>query len=1159
MATAPAGSPAGALEVPTPPAVVPGAATPLWLSALPALGGLGSIGLLAMAPRSPFIYIAGVLFLLTTLGMVVAIVVRGRAQRRESIGSIRRRYLAELATFRGLLADDDERHRAGGAAVIDGELLYVTVADGPATRHPPLAVEIDQDADPFCATKASLLVERRKQVAEVPLQAAAREALTLHAGGPERSALLRQVVAEVLQSPSCAAVRVAVLAEQISRWRMLQWAPHHRHPRRSDDVGPLRLAARTTAELSALLDDVPGPVLLIDDRPRPDSAAALRVTWTVRAAIEGETPSIAYADGVLRLDGTAVPEAVPRLCSPARLESAARAAAATGDGGGAPAEAPAWTTTSEPMRPVIGADAAGRPVVLDLREAGEGGVGPHGLLIGATGSGKSELLRLLVCRLLQTHSPDQLTMAFVDFKGGATFAPFEGLPHVAAAITNLEDDPGLVLRAQQALAAELVRRQRVIKGHGAASIAGLPPGVLPRLLVIVDEFSELLVQQPEMIDVLAQIGRLGRSLGVHLLVASQRLEEGRLKGLDSHLSYRIALRCQSPAESRAVIGRTLAAELPMIPGHGYLAAGGKPIRFTAGYSGSPEQRPAISPSARTRRLHYANGRPLAAGQQPEAASILDSAVEAARGATSRARPIWVPPPTRSPTLDELYDDLQERPGRGFGSVAGDRLVVPVGWVDRPDRQSIDVWRIDLRGGGGHVGIAGATRSGVSCAAHALLLSLALRSTPEELHLYLVDLSGGELGALAALPHVGALATGGRPERVRAVIRHVARIIDDRERDPGPHPDVVLAVDGMARLRAEHEDLEAVLVDIARRGLRVQVHLLCTAHRWLDLRAPLRDQLASRIELRLGDPIESEIDRRAAALVPVGRPGHGIGPDGRPLILAHGGRPQDQRLDLPAAITRCWSGPRAPGLPYLPAMITPANIAPEVLDDGLCIAVERPTLGAITLDARNPFLLVVGDPGSGRTSVLRSLGHQDAARGTRLVVLDPRRTLLGDLPADAVLAHAPTPAAASDALAGLVTGLQRRMPPADLSAEQLRDRSWWNGPQLHLIVDDYDLLTLGGTTLAPLRAYLPYAGDIGLRVSIARRSAGAGRALYDDTLSLLRDLGAHALVLSNAGEEGPILGVRPASLPPGRGTIVRPGRPMLDVQAVVAPGPPAGRA
>jgi S-DNA-T family DNA segregation ATPase FtsK/SpoIIIE len=227
----------------------------------------------------------------------------------------------------------------------------------------------------------------------------------------------------------------------------------------------------------------------------------------------------------------------------------------------------------------IGIGANGSPVVLDLKEAAQDGMGPHGLLIGATGAGKSELLRTLVLGLAATHDSETLNFVLIDFKGGATFASLDRLPHTAAVITNLADELVLVDRMADALNGELVRRQNLLRTAGnlaslrdyersRASGAPLPP--LPVLLIVCDEFSELLSAKPEFIDLFVAIGRLGRSLGVHLLLASQRLEEGRLRGLDTHLSYRIGLRTFSAMESRTVLGVPDAYELPRAPGHGYL-------------------------------------------------------------------------------------------------------------------------------------------------------------------------------------------------------------------------------------------------------------------------------------------------------------------------------------------------------------------------------------------------------------------------------------------------------------------------------------------------------------------------------------------------------------------------------------------------------------
>jgi S-DNA-T family DNA segregation ATPase FtsK/SpoIIIE len=235
--------------------------------------------------------------------------------------------------------------------------------------------------------------------------------------------------------------------------------------------------------------------------------------------------------------------------------------------------------TDDLYKVAIGPGEQGEIVHLDIKETASGGMGPHGLCIGATGSGKSEFLRTIVLGLMATHSSQMLNFVLVDFKGGATFNGFD-TPHVSASISNLEGDGSLIDRMQDALAGEMNRRQEVLNKAGAKNVwdyrkmaeAGDEHAQepLPALFVVIDEFSELLSQQPEFAELFVMIGRLGRSLQVHLLLASQRLEEGKLRGLDSHLSYRIGLKTFNAAESRAAIGVPDAADLPATGGHGYL-------------------------------------------------------------------------------------------------------------------------------------------------------------------------------------------------------------------------------------------------------------------------------------------------------------------------------------------------------------------------------------------------------------------------------------------------------------------------------------------------------------------------------------------------------------------------------------------------------------
>ena len=245
------------------------------------------------------------------------------------------------------------------------------------------------------------------------------------------------------------------------------------------------------------------------------------------------------------------------------------------------------------LRAPIGRAADGEILELDLKQAAEGGMGPHGVLVGATGSGKSELLRSLVAGLAARHAPEELAFVLVDYKGGAAFADLSRLPHVAGLITNLQRDLSLVDRMHAALIGEQERRQTMLREAGnlddivayqaRAAGADLPP--MPDLLVIVDEFAELLAARPEFIDLFVGLGRVGRSLGIHLLLSSQRLDEGRLRGLESHLRYRLCLRTYSATESKLVLGTPDAYLLPSLPGLGYLKVDTDEVRAVPGRAG----------------------------------------------------------------------------------------------------------------------------------------------------------------------------------------------------------------------------------------------------------------------------------------------------------------------------------------------------------------------------------------------------------------------------------------------------------------------------------------------------------------------------------------------------------------------------------------------
>ncbi|MEP7738063.1 type VII secretion protein EccCa [Nocardioides sp. 31GB23] len=877
------------------------------------------------------------------------------------------------------------------------------------------------------------------------------------------------------------------------------------------------------------------------------------------------------------------------------------------------------------LRVPIGLGESGALVHLDIKESAQQGMGPHGLAIGATGSGKSEFLRTLVLGLTLTHSPEQLNLVLVDFKGGATFAGMAQMPHVSAVITNLSQELTLVDRMQDALSGEMVRRQELLREAGnfasvrdyeKARAAGEDLAPLPSLFIVVDEFSEMLSAKPEFIDLFVAIGRLGRSLGLHLLLASQRLEEGRLRGLESHLSYRIGLRTFSAQESRAVLGVADAYELPAVPGLGYL----KPdptsmLRFKAAYvSGPPTGRvrvrrdegghvAGILPFTISEVQQLELPEPLGEVAPPEPPttrasgqddtqdgtqlSLLDVAVARMQGHGPAAHQVWLPPLDVPDTLDDLLPDLVEDPALGLVSPAWRRLgglAIPLGTVDRPREQRRDTLTVDLAGAAGHVAVVGGPRSGKSTLLRTIVASTSLITTPLESQVFVLDFGGGTFAPLVDLPHVAGVGTRSEPDVVRRIVAEVHGIVDRREayfraqgidsietyrarraagRVDDGYGDVFLVVDGWSTLRADFDDLELALQQLAGRGLTFGLHVVAGAARWSDFRAAMRDVFGTRLELRLGDHIDSEVDRKLAALVPTGRPGRGLVQSKLHFLGAlprvdadHDGATLGDGIeDLVARVRRAWTGPRGPKLRLLPDRIDLARVRELAQVDPepehaakaggpLLLGVDEKELAPVALDPdTEPHLLVFGDGRSGKSALLRTYAHEvmrtRSPQQAQLIVVDYRRSLLGEVPEEYLLNYLTSATQAGPALTDVAAYLQQRLPGPDVTPDQLRHRSWWQGAEVFVLVDDYDLVATQQSSpvqvLAPLMAQ---AHDVGLHVVLARRSGGASRALYEPVVQSLRDLAMPGLLLSGSPDEGPLIGtLRPTPTAPGRGRLL----------------------
>jgi S-DNA-T family DNA segregation ATPase FtsK/SpoIIIE len=948
-----------------------------------------------------------------------------------------------------------------------------------------------------------------------------------------------------------------------------------------------------------------------DEPPRVDARARVR-GGDLQLERAGELRR-ARADAIALV----VAEGLARALAPLRLSAGSpgrilvqqvglpellgRADVAGLDPGRTWAPRPLRETLRETLRAPIGLGGDGQPVVLDLKESALGGMGPHGLVVGATGAGKSELLRTLVTALAIDHAPEELAFVLVDYKGGATFADMTALPHVAGMITNLADDLALVDRMHAALSGELRRRQQLLRDAGnlastreyhqrRAAGDDLPP--LPVLLVIIDEFGELLASRPEFIDVFVAMGRVGRSLGMHLLLASQRLEEGRLRGLESHLSYRICLRTFSVMESRIVLGVPDAFELPPVPGSAYLQVDTSVFeRFKVASVSVPyrssrpaeQTRPGVAPfaacdpaAAPEAAVAAGDGRAGEEGEETGGPSVLDVVVERLRDDARRAHQVWLPPLPPTLTLDRLFPTPSAggilAPARAPG-----RLGVALGLLDKPQEQAQEPLVVEFAGATGHLAVVGAPQTGKTTLLRTLLAAFVLTHRPADVQFYCVDLGGG-LGPFAHAPHVGTVAGRLDPERVRRTVATIAALLEERaQRFPArgidsverlralraagqlpdePLGDVFLVVDSWPALRQDFEDLEPVLTDVAARGLGYGIHLVVTANRWMDFRPALRDSLRGRLELRLGDPIESEVSRKEADNVPVDVPGRGLTPDGLHFQVALprlGGHDDASGLQpaidgLVEHLATLWDDPPAP-----PVLVLPTDLAADALpapdqdpQPGVPVGVAEDDLAPVYLNlaGADPHLLVLGDGESGRTNLLRVFLHGLAERTdpdrAKVLLVDYRRTLLGAVDDRRLLGYAGNAPAAAAMVAELVKGLQARLPGPSLSLDELRTRSWWDGPDVYLVVDDYDLVAAGtGNPLLPLVEFLPQARDIGFRLLVARRVGGAGRALFEPLLQRLKELGTTGIILSGDPQEGPLLaGHKATPRVPGRGLLLR---------------------
>jgi len=553
--------------------------------------------------------------------------------------------------------------------------------------------------------------------------------------------------------------------------------------------------------------------------------------------------------------------------------------------------------------------------------------------------------------------------------------------------------------------------------------------------------------------------------------------------------------------------------------------------------------------------------------------------------------MWLPPLTDPTPVNEL--------------VARDRralLRFGLGIMDEPRRHRQEVWGIDASAAGGNIAVGGAPQTGKSTFLQTLVLSAAATHTPRQVQFYCIDLGGGGLMYLEDLPHVGGVATRSEPDRVNRMVAEMKSVLRQREamfkqhrvgsiaayrqmREDPNHPasadpfgDVFLVIDGWPAFVAEFPDLEPTVQDLAGQGLAFGVHTVISTPRWTELKSRVRDYLGTKLEFRLGDVNETQVDRITRE-IPANRPGRAVSMEKHHLMI---GVP---RLDgvhsahdlvpaISAAVQHIASlhTDEAPKVRVLPDRIYLKELDPNPPGpDSDYRARWTVPLGIRESDLSvayspmhtSPHLLIFGAPKSGKTRIAHAVSQAICARNSpsqvRFMLADYRSGLLDAVPESHLLAAGAVnrnAASLDEAIKALAANLQKRLPPPDLTTAQLRARSWWTGPDVVLLVDDWHMIVAAGgmmPPMAPLGPLLPAAADIGLHVVVTCQMSQAHRATMDKFVGAAFGAGSPTMFLSGEKMEFPSSEFKLKRRPPGQALLVSPeGKEVIQAAYVDPP-------